>query len=383
MTRQRMTKPAAVAVAAAICVGIGPALGDDVQDGKEAPTRNVAIVVHQGVELLDFAGPGEVFAAAANQGAQRGHPWFRVYTVAPSEGPVVSQGFVTIQPAYTIQDCPAPDILVIPGGGTGVLTGDQAFMSWVRSITPDTEICFSVCTGALVLAKAGRLDGLEATTHWGAISALKQAAPGATVLENRRFLDNGRVITTAGVSAGIDGALHLVARLLGLNAARQTARYMEYQWDPDPETLKGYPDFNPQLGEAGRMRQKAVLYRTERQWDKAAAAYQVLVELEPDDAEAWYALGLSLHAAGRYREAIDAHKKAATFPQERQRPLYNLACAYALTGATDKALETLAEAIAAGFDDGEWIQQDADFDGIRNDPRFIELVGKMQESQKP
>jgi transcriptional regulator GlxA family with amidase domain len=104
----------------------------------------------------------------------------------------------------------------------------------VKKASADAEVTMSVCTGAFLLAKAGLLDGKEATTHWASVERLKSAAPNITVRADRRFVDTGKVITTAGVSAGIDGALHVVKRLLGEQAAKNTARYMEYRWDGAP-----------------------------------------------------------------------------------------------------------------------------------------------------
>lgn len=201
--------------------------GPRARSGKEKAIRNVAIFIHEGVELLDFAGPGEVFAAADRNRA------FNVYTVAASEGPVTSQGFVTVTPQYSISTCPPPDVIVLPGGRTNIPLGDRRVIEWIKRSSEEAEVVLSVCTGAFLLAEAGLLEGREATTHWGSIAALKQAAPGTVVHEGRRFVDTGKVITAAGVSAGIDGALHVVDRLLGREAARSTARYMEYNWEPD------------------------------------------------------------------------------------------------------------------------------------------------------
>jgi transcriptional regulator GlxA family with amidase domain len=204
--------------------------------------KNVAIVIHEGVELLDFAGPGEVFESARLQGAAGGEPWFHVYTVAPSARPVVSQRFLTVRPEHTIENCPMPDILVVPGGATSVLLRDEAFMDWFRRTAPRCEIVMSVCTGAFVLAEAGLLEGVEATTHWSALDSLRREFPAARVVEGRRFVDAGRIVTTAGVSAGIDGALHVVARLLGREVAERTARYMEYEWRPDAADARVYSE---------------------------------------------------------------------------------------------------------------------------------------------
>ncbi len=351
--------------------------GED-RDADSKVTRNVAIIIHEGVELLDFAGPGEVFEAASSRGTEQGRPWFSVYTVAPSEGTIVSQDFVTIVPQYTIENCPPPDILVVPGGATGVLTRDQRFMSWVKAVTADTEIAFSVCTGAFVYAQSGLLDGLEATTHWSGIDRLRKEAPRTTVHEKRRFIDNGGVVTTAGVSAGIDGALHVVARLLGRHNAEQTARYMEYNWQPDPVSAEAYEYLNPQLDEHRQARQHAGILREQKKLAEAVEAYGTLVARDPQDGASWYGLGAVLHALGRYDEAIPAHRRAAELGPSRINGYYNLACAYALTGKTDDALDALAKAVETGFRSKGWLERDTDLDSIRDDPRFIEIVARIE-----
>jgi len=149
-----------------------PSLPQDAPASEPSAPRNVAIVVFDGVELLDFAGPGEVFSAARAGGRHA----FRVYTVAGSTEPLVSQGFVTVTPAYTFEDCPAPDIVVVPGGG--VPLRDRELRGFVQESAERCELFMSVCNGAGVLAAAGLLDGLTATTHWGALDLLAQS--GAT-----------------------------------------------------------------------------------------------------------------------------------------------------------------------------------------------------------
>jgi transcriptional regulator GlxA family with amidase domain len=194
-----------------------------------APARErlVAILVYEGVELLDFSGPGEVFAAAHDASGNT----FRACTVAKTKAPVRSQGFVTVTPEYSIADCPAPDIVVVPGGS--IPDEDPELQRWVKRCAESSELVMSVCNGAFLLAEAGLLDGKEATTHHGSLQGLTGRYPKVRVLTNRRFVDSGPVMTCAGVSAGIDGALHVVERLLGAEAARRTARYMEYDWRPD------------------------------------------------------------------------------------------------------------------------------------------------------
>ncbi|MEQ9425032.1 MAG: DJ-1/PfpI family protein [Cyclobacteriaceae bacterium] len=197
---------------------------------QSAVQRDVAIFLYNGVEILDFAGPGEVFAATMTDGV---HP-LNVFTVAASSDPIVSQGFVTITPEFTLENAPLADIIVLPGGNVGSFMGNQEVLAWVNKHREHSEIVMSVCNGAFILAETGAFDGKTVTTFWGAIDNLKESYPKATVLENTRFVDNGQIITTAGVSAGIDGALHVVSRLFGEDAAKATAKYMEYdKWHPE------------------------------------------------------------------------------------------------------------------------------------------------------
>lgn len=196
---------------------------------KQPERRTVAILVHEGVELLDFAGPGEVFAVSKGE---RGRA-FDVHLVAASRKPIKSQRFVEIIPGKTFDELPDPDIVVIPGGATRRAMDDLKTLAWIEKAAPKAEVVLSVCTGAVMLASAGLLDDLEATTHWGALDHLRRAAPKTKVHAKCRFVDNGGIVTTAGVSAGIDGALHVVERLLGLASAKYTARYMEYRWQRD------------------------------------------------------------------------------------------------------------------------------------------------------
>lgn len=185
---------------------------------------NVAIFVFDGMELLDFAGPGEVFGGEAG---------FRVYTVGVGVDAVMSQGFVKVAPAYSMFNCPKPDILVVPGGDVGAVMSDVRVTGWVKRLAGDSVRIMSVCTGAGILSAAGLLDGKTVTTFHNYIDPLQQITPKAKVLRGKRFVDNGLIITTAGISAGIDGALHLLARLKGEAAARQAAMRMEYdKWVP-------------------------------------------------------------------------------------------------------------------------------------------------------
>jgi len=189
-------------------------------------TRNLAILIFTDVEVLDFCGPFEVFSVA-NRFVEPAA--FNVFTVAEQSGPVIARNGLSVNPHCCLADCPTPHILLVPGGqGTRIEMRNPDFIEWIRRTGSAAEFVLSVCTGALLLAKAGLLDGLEATTHHGSIDLLRQEAPRTIVHSDRRFVDNGRVICSAGIAAGIDMSLHVVAKLLGDEVAGKTARQMEY-----------------------------------------------------------------------------------------------------------------------------------------------------------
>lgn len=193
--------------------------------------RTVAILLFDDVEVLDFAGPFEVFAVTDELA---GYQLFNVHTVASSPGTVRARNGLKIVPDHTLESAPQPNLLVIPGGnGSKALLNQPAILDWIRRKAPQTELVASVCTGARVLAKAGLLDGLRVTTHHENFAEIRALAPTASVLEDVRFTDNGRVLTAAGISAGIDLSLHIVARLHGAETAQRTAAYMEYHWTND------------------------------------------------------------------------------------------------------------------------------------------------------
>ncbi len=188
--------------------------------------RTVAILLFDEVEVLDFAGPFEVFAVTDELAD---HQLFQVVTVAPEKRAIRARNGLSVNPDHGFADCPAPDILVVPGGfGTRALLHNQPVLDWIKAINATAEIVASVCTGSVVLGRAGLLDGLKATTHHECFELLRTHAPRTTVVETDRFLDNGHILTAAGISAGIDMSLHLVARLHGAAIAAKTARYMEY-----------------------------------------------------------------------------------------------------------------------------------------------------------
>jgi transcriptional regulator GlxA family with amidase domain len=195
-----------------------------------AAQRLVAILVFNDVEVLDFCGPFEVFSVTGRNSDPRP---FRVVLVSEKVGPIVARNGLSVNPDYTLENCPRADLILVPGGqGTRLLMHNERVVDWVRERAASAELVLSVCTGALILGKAGLLDGLSATTHHGALDLLRQTASRTIVLENTRFVDNGRVITSGGIAAGIDMSLHVVARILSPEAAAETARHMEYPWSP-------------------------------------------------------------------------------------------------------------------------------------------------------
>lgn len=193
--------------------------------------RNLAIMIFDDVEVLDFCGPFEVFAVTRDH-VDGTTELFNVYTVAERAAPVIARNGLSVNPAYTLENCPKPDIFLVPGGrGTRTEMNNPVALEWIKTQQSSAEMALSVCTGALMLAKAGLLDGLAATTYHTAFDLLAELAPSVTLHRDVRFVDNGSIITSAGISAGIDMALYVVAKLHGIEQARWTAAHMEYLWD--------------------------------------------------------------------------------------------------------------------------------------------------------
>ena len=187
---------------------------------SKSAIKNIAIYLQDNVEILDFAGPMEVFAVAG----------FNVYTIAETKEPMKSLNVLTVLPDYALNDpnIPRPDVIAFVGGGDLSEAKNEKVKQWAREMASKAEIQFSVCTGAFFLAEAGLLDGKIATTFHTAIEPLRTDFPKIDVRDDVRFVDNGNLITTAGISAGIDGALHLVAKLKGTKYAQWVATEMEY-----------------------------------------------------------------------------------------------------------------------------------------------------------
>jgi putative intracellular protease/amidase len=370
-----------------LALGAGAARSEPAVDGRRA----VAIVVFEGVELLDFAGPGEVFAAADGGDA------FRVYTVASTHAPLLSQGFVKITPDHSIDDAPTPDIVVVPGGNVGSLIEDAKAMQWLKKVSGTDTLTMSVCNGAIVLATNGLLDGMKATTHWSAVARLRQFSK-TTVVPNARFTDNGRVVTTAGVSAGIDGAMHVVQRLLGEDIAWSTARYMMYSWEPE---------LSARLAAQDREALRALVFQD---FATAERKLRPLVSARPKDAVLTARLGSALAGLGKSEAAVEAFERAIVLGDDRpgtllhlaevqlaakrtkdavktlgrqavRRPspsvFYNLATVQAATGDSQSALDSLERAVSLGFRDRRSAEHDPDLASLRQDARFNRLLAQL------
>jgi transcriptional regulator GlxA family with amidase domain len=217
-------------------IAVGQVAVGQVAEAKAAKTKKpkkktVAIVIFDGVELLDFAGPAEVFIVAGQR-----YP-FEVVTVANKKGLVTAMGGIRVAADYSFEDAPKADVIVVPGGNTSSV-GEKG-VQWIRDSHKSADIVMSVCFGAFLLAKADLLDNVKATTHSWGIESLKSAAPRCQVVEGERFVDSGKIVTTAGVTAGIDGALHVVERIAGKEVAKWTGEsWMEHRI-PNPKRPQG------------------------------------------------------------------------------------------------------------------------------------------------
>ncbi len=181
------------------------------------------MLLFDGAEIIDYAGPWEAFGEAG----------FKVFSVAEKSGPISAVFGQKISPDYTFANSPPADVLLVPGGGVRSAVQNAELIKWVQKNAQTSKHVMSVCTGAFILAKAGLLDGLSATTVSHAIDDLAKTSPKTKVVNDQRYVDNGKIITTAGLSSGIDGAFHLIGKIKGTGTAQAIALGMEYRWEPD------------------------------------------------------------------------------------------------------------------------------------------------------
>ncbi len=192
--------------------------------------RNVGIWIFDNMELLDLAGPYEVFSIRIDEEEES---LFNVFTISWNGEAINTVNGLKVFPDHSFRDHPHMDILILPGGrGTRKEVYNENVLNWVSACHKESEITLSVCTGSFILGRLGLLDGLECTTHHSVRELFREIAPKAEIVTGRRFVDNGKILTAAGVSAGIDLSLHVVARLHGQDEADSRAVYMEYgNWE--------------------------------------------------------------------------------------------------------------------------------------------------------
>ena len=202
-------------------------------DQAENDAQNVGILLFDGVQVTDFTGPYDVFVLARPAGTSNpieAPPLFRVFTIAQQET-VACEGGLRVLSDYRLENHPAVEVLVVPGGlGVFRVRDDAAVMAWVQRTAETAQLATSVCLGSLLMGELGLLKGMPATTHWMFLDELRRLAPDTEVRGGVRYADAGRLITSAGISAGIDMALHALERLHGPEVAAQTARILEYDY---------------------------------------------------------------------------------------------------------------------------------------------------------
>jgi transcriptional regulator GlxA family with amidase domain len=190
--------------------------------------RTVGILLFNEVEVLDFAGPFEVFSITALPDS--GEKPFVVKTISQTGELISARNGLKVQPDYSFENHPSLDILIVPGGygAEEIEIHNPAVIQWIQDQAAQAEFTTSVCTGAFLLAKGGLLDGKEATTHWMDIDRLEKEFPAVAVRRGVKFVDQGSLVTSGGISAGIHMSFHLLSRLYGKEVAKQTAKRMEY-----------------------------------------------------------------------------------------------------------------------------------------------------------
>lgn len=191
--------------------------------------RNVGVLLFDRVEVLEFSGPYEVFSLANRLSDTE---LFKLQTVSYTGEPLRADGGLQLVPDYAMHDCPHLDVIIVPGGdGSKEVMQVEEALNWVVHRAAQAEKVMSVCSGALILAQGGLLDDLESTTHHRRWKMLEQLAPKTAVIREARYVDNGRILTTAGVASGIDGALEILYELHGQETSEAVARFMEHNWN--------------------------------------------------------------------------------------------------------------------------------------------------------
>jgi len=221
-----LTRASQFLLCVTICNGVAVAAPAD-----DAPTpTKVAILLFDGVEIIDYTGPYEVFGAGNG---------FEIYTVSATEAAITTAMGMRVLPKYTFANAPQADVVIIPGGDVRTVQNDAPTLEWLKKQSGAAEHVMSVCNGAFTLANTGLLQGLTSTTTRAHIDTLKRQHPQIKVVRDQRVVDNGKFLTTGGLSAGIDGALHILSRMRGEGEAHAVAVQLEYDWRPEGSFLPG------------------------------------------------------------------------------------------------------------------------------------------------
>ena len=196
---------------------------------RQSQIQRVAVLLFEGVQIIDYAAPWEVFGQAG----------FEIFSVSKTGQPLKTSMGMAVTPAHSFETAPVPTILLVPGGDVRSIVEDKAAVDWVRATAGKAKHVLSVCNGAFILAEAGLLENQKATTYYPLMDMLESAAPGIHVVRDARCVDNGKVITSAGLSSGMDSSIHLVSKILGLATAQRLALNLEYDWKPEGGYVRG------------------------------------------------------------------------------------------------------------------------------------------------
>lgn len=195
----------------------------------EDAEATVAILMFDGVQIIDFAAPYEVF----------GQAHFNVFTVSADGKPVTTAMGLGVNVDYGFENAPAAGIILVPGGDVDDARKDEPTLAWLRKRSGAADQMLSVCTGSFIMADAGLLDGKQATTFHRAFANFEREYPDVTLIRDQRWVDNGKIVTSAGLASGVDAALHVVAERLGVRKARAIALHLEYDWSPEQGFVRG------------------------------------------------------------------------------------------------------------------------------------------------
>lgn len=204
-------------------------IGNVQADARDPKGVHVGILMFDGVQIIDFAAPYEVFGQAR----------FRISTVSADGEAVTTSMGLKVLPDMAFADAADFDVVLVPGGEVERVAQDKEVQTWLRARSKEADSVLSVCTGAHILAATGLLENLSATTFHRAFDELAKISPSTKVVRDLRWVDSGKIITSAGLSSGIDAALHVVDRLLGTDRARTVAMHMEYDWHPEQGFVRG------------------------------------------------------------------------------------------------------------------------------------------------